>query len=89
MMRQTGTGAELGAAGMCVDTVINALGGTSSVALSLGLSPGAISQWRLYGIPPRRWCPLEALARSLAVPGITVASLAALPPPAPRQAVAA
>lgn len=61
--------------------IVAALGGTSAVAEALGLVPSAVSQWKRAGIPPARWVALESLARALAVPGITVASLSALAPP--------
>jgi hypothetical protein len=36
---------------MTDDQIIDEFGGTSSVARMLGLTPGAISQWRTKGIP--------------------------------------
>jgi hypothetical protein len=36
---------------MTPDEIINALGGTGSVARELEVTPSAVSQWRINGIP--------------------------------------
>lgn len=68
--------------------VIDALGGTSAVAVALRVGAPAVSLWRRNGIPATRFAALEALAASLEIPGVTMQALARLGD-APRGVAAA
>lgn len=45
--------------GMDSTQIIEFLGGTSAVAKLFRISPGAVSQWKISGIPPARLMFLE------------------------------
>src|SRR5688500_3699410 len=54
-------------------TIIDALGGTSTVATALGVTPPAVSHYRANGaFPGRHWLRLAALAAERGVPGVTL-----------------
>jgi len=53
---------------MTATAIIDALGGTSSVASALGLSPSTVSSWKAAGsIPKWRMDGVSALARKKGV----------------------
>lgn len=47
------------------DQIIEALGGTGSVAKKLNVSLPAVSNWRARGLPPGRGLDIAELAREL------------------------
>jgi hypothetical protein len=64
---------------MDASTLIDRLGGTSKVAVGLGVTPPAVSMWRTAGIPASRWVRLTEIAASSGI-GLTLDMLAASSP---------
>lgn len=73
------------------DFVIDALGGTKSVAEALSLDASTVSGWRERGkgrggIPSARWLPLVRLAAEHGVAEITLEALAEMAAREPAEA---
>lgn len=53
---------------MTTDELIDALGGTKTVATQLGVNPSAVSNWRKLGaLPPRLFMPFRDLCEGACV----------------------
>lgn len=61
---------------MSLETILDALGGDTSVARELGCGVSAISNWKTRGIPPGRKFDLLALAERKIV-RLTIAEIEA------------
>ena len=68
------------------DFVIDALGGTKSVAGALSQALPTVSCWRTRGIPSAHWVALARLASEQRVPEITLEALAELGAKVPADA---
>lgn len=73
---------------MDASRIINALGGTSKVAATLGVTASAVSMWRGTGIPGNRWKALVDHAAAHGIDGITFDALAASKPAPATEAAA-
>lgn len=53
-----------------VDDVIDALGGTHAAAQLFGVTDAAVANWRVRGLPPRRFLTFRAVlaSRGIAAP---------------------
>lgn len=60
------------------DSVIDALGGTKSLADALSLAPSTVSVWRVRGIPSAHWLALSGMAAERGLADITLEALAKL-----------
>ena len=60
------------------DFVIDALGGTKSVATALSQALPTVSGWRVRGIPSAHWLALSRLAAEQGISEITLEALAEL-----------
>ncbi len=67
---------------MTAPEIIEAFGGTASVADLTGARPNAVTQWRRIGIPSKYWDVLVERAATTGIGGITFASLRASKPTA-------
>lgn len=47
------------------DRIIDAMGGTSKVAETFGITTGAVSQWRIDGIPAARLFSIKLMRKDL------------------------
>lgn len=68
------------------DFVIDALGGTKSVAIALSQALPTVSGWRVRGIPSAHWLALSRLASEQGVAEITLEALAELAAREPAEA---
>lgn len=63
---------------MTWETIIDALGGTGTVAAALAQSESTVSGWRSRGIPAPHWVAIVSLAEERGEDGVTLELLAEL-----------
>lgn len=68
------------------DFVIDALGGTKSVATALSQALPTVSGWRVRGIPSAHWLAIAKLAAETGVSEITLEGLAEMAAREPAEA---
>ena len=69
---------------MSVDKLIKDPGGLTAVAKALGTDRPVVGNWRIRGIPPKRWPELVELAKKSKIQGVTFERLARTQPDGPR-----